>query len=91
MVDEKVELTGKPGSHPVGTGAGAAGGAATGAVVGAALGGPVGAVAGAAVGGVAGAAAGHKIGESVNPTPDGTLAPEPQEPSSRPGKSQLGL
>jgi phage tail tape-measure protein len=69
MLDEKRELTGNPGSHPVGTGLGAAGGAATGAVAGAALGGPVGAAVGAAVGGVAGAAAGHKAGEVVNPTP----------------------
>ena len=61
--------TGAPGTQPVATGVGTAGGAATGAVVGAALGGPVGAVAGAAVGGLAGAAAGHKAGEAVNPTP----------------------
>jgi phage tail tape-measure protein len=70
MAEERIELTGKPGSHPIATGAGAAGGAAGGAVVGAALGGPVGAVAGAAVGGLAGAAAGHKLGEAVNPSPE---------------------
>lgn len=87
MVEENIELTPKPGSHPIGTGMGAAGGAAGGAVVGAALGGPVGAIAGAAVGGVAGAAAGHKAAEAINPTPvSGT------EDSTVPGRrSQLGL
>ena len=59
MVDDTT-LTQKPGSHPLGTGAGAAGGAATGAVLGAVVAGPIGAAVGAAVGGVAGAAAGHK-------------------------------
>lgn len=61
-------ITGEAGSHPVGTGVGAAGGAVTGAAVGAAVGGPVGAVVGGAIGAVAGGAAGHAVGESVNPT-----------------------
>ncbi|HXU45761.1 MAG TPA: hypothetical protein VN783_09555 [Thermoanaerobaculia bacterium] len=61
-------LTGEPGSHPVGTGVGAAGGGAAGVVVGAAVGGPVGAVVGGAVGAVAGAAAGHGAAEALDPT-----------------------
>jgi hypothetical protein len=61
-------ITKEPGSHPVGTGVGSAGGAATGVVVGAALGGPVGAVVGGAIGAVVGGAAGHAAGEAVNPT-----------------------
>ena len=39
-------ISGAPGAHPVGVGAGAAGGGATGAAVGGAVGGPVGAVVG---------------------------------------------
>ena len=61
-------ITGEPGSHPVGTGVGAAGGAVAGATVGAAVGGPVGAVVGGAIGAVAGGAAGHGAAEVVNPT-----------------------
>lgn len=61
-------LTGEPGSHPVGTGIGAAGGAAAGAAVGAAVGGPVGAVVGGAVGAIAGGASGHAAGEALDPT-----------------------
>lgn len=61
-------ITGEHGSHPVGTGVGAAGGAVTGMAVGAAVGGPVGAVVGGAIGAVAGGAAGHAVGESINPT-----------------------
>lgn len=61
-------LTGEPGSHPVGTGVGAAGGGLTGAAVGAAVGGPLGAAVGAVVGGVAGAYSGHGVAEAVNPT-----------------------
>src|SRR5829696_9807850 len=60
-------ITGEPGAHPIGTGAGAAGGAAAGATVGA-IGGPVGAVVGGAVGAVAGGLAGKGAAESVNPT-----------------------
>lgn len=65
-------ITGEPGSHPVGTGVGAAGGAVTGAAVGAVAGGPIGAVVGGAIGAVAGGAAGHAVGESVNPTVEDT-------------------
>jgi len=61
-------LTGEPGSHPVGTGVGAAGGAAAGAAIGAAAGGPAGALVGGAIGAVAGGAAGHSAAEAVNPT-----------------------
>ena len=61
-------ITNAPGSHPVGTGLGAAGGGATGAAIGAAVGGPVGLVAGAAIGGIAGGLAGKGAGEMVNPT-----------------------
>jgi hypothetical protein len=60
-------ITGAPGAHPLGVGAGAAGGAATGATVGA-IGGPVGSAVGAAVGGVAGGLAGKAAAEKVNPT-----------------------
>jgi phage tail tape-measure protein len=61
-------ITGEPGSHPVGTGLGAAGAGATGAAMGGALGGPVGAVIGAAVGAVAGGYAGKGVAESIDPT-----------------------
>ena len=60
-------LSGAPGAHPVGVGAGAATGAAAGAAVGA-VGGPIGAVVGTVVGGVAGGLAGKGVAESVNPT-----------------------
>ena len=61
-------LTGEPGSHPIGTGVGAAGGGLTGAAIGAAVGGPLGAAVGAVVGGVAGAYGGKGVAEAVNPT-----------------------
>jgi uncharacterized protein YcfJ len=61
-------ITGEPGSHPVGSGAGAAGGAVAGGAIGAAVGGPAGAVAGAIIGGVAGAYGGRGVAEAVNPT-----------------------
>ena len=61
-------ITGEPGAHPVGTGAGAAGGGATGAAIGAVVGGPVGAVVGGAIGAVAGGLAGKGAAEAVNPT-----------------------
>lgn len=60
-------ITGAPGSHPIGTGLGAAGGAAAGATIGAAAG-PVGAVVGGAIGAVAGGLAGKGAAEAVNPT-----------------------
>jgi hypothetical protein len=61
-------ITGEPGSHPIGTGAGSVAGAAGGAAIGAVVGGPIGAVLGGVVGAVAGGAAGHSAGEAVNPT-----------------------
>lgn len=61
-------ITGAPGAHPIGTGAGAAGGGMTGAAIGGAVGGPVGAVVGGAVGAVAGGLAGKGAAEAVNPT-----------------------
>ncbi len=61
-------ITGTPGAHPLGTGAGAASGGVAGAAVGLALGGPIGSVIGAAVGAVAGGLAGSGAAESVNPT-----------------------
>jgi hypothetical protein len=72
-------ITGAPGSHPVGTGVGAAGvGAAgtwAGAAIGGAVGGPVGAVVGGVAGAVAGAvgggAAGKAVAENVDPTVEG--------------------
>jgi hypothetical protein len=61
-------ITGTPGAHPLGTGAGAASGGVAGAAVGMAVGGPVGSVIGAAVGAVAGGLAGKSAAEAVNPT-----------------------
>ena len=61
-------LTGAPGAHPLGTGAGAASGGVAGAAVGMAVSGPVGSVIGAAVGAVAGGLAGKSAAEAVNPT-----------------------
>ena len=60
-------ITGTPGAHPVGVGAGAAAGAATGAAVGS-VGGPIGTAVGTVVGGVAGGLAGKGVAEKVNPT-----------------------
>jgi hypothetical protein len=61
-------ISGTPGAHPLGTGAGAASGGAAGAAVGMAVGGPVGSVVGAAIGAVAGGLAGKGVAEAVNPT-----------------------
>jgi len=61
-------LTGTPGAHPLGTGAGAASGGVAGAAVGLAMAGPVGAVIGATVGAMAGGLAGSSAAEAVNPT-----------------------
>ena len=60
-------ISGKPGSHPIGTGVGATGGAVAGASIGAA-GGPVGMAVGGAIGAVVGGLAGHAVGEVVDPT-----------------------
>jgi hypothetical protein len=61
-------ITKEPGAHPVGTGAGAAGGAAAGAAIGTAVGGPVGTLVGGAAGAIAGGLAGKGAAEAVNPT-----------------------
>ena len=61
-------LTGAPGAHPLGTGAGAASGGVAGAAIGMAVGGPIGSAIGAAVGAVAGGLAGKSAAETVNPT-----------------------
>jgi hypothetical protein len=61
-------ITGEPGSHPIGTGAGAIlGGALTGAAAGT-VAGPIGTVVGTIAGGVAGAYAGKAIAENIDPT-----------------------
>ena len=57
----------EPGSHPVATGLGAAGGGLAGAAAGAVLG-PVGALVGAAVGAVMGGLSGKGLGELIDPT-----------------------
>ncbi len=82
-------LSGTPGAHPLGTGAGAASGGIAGAVVGTALAGPVGAVIGAAVGAVSGGLAGKSAAESVNPTEDEIFWKESyvKEPYYVPGRS----
>jgi hypothetical protein len=68
-VDENRDpISGAPGAHPIGTGAGAAGGAAAGAAIGTAIGGPVGFAVGGAVGAVAGGLAGKGVAEAVDPT-----------------------
>lgn len=60
-------ITGKPGSHPVGTGVGGIGGAAVGAAIGSAFG-PIGTLVGGTIGTLAGAATGHSVAERVDPT-----------------------
>jgi phage tail tape-measure protein len=61
-------ITGTPGAHPLGVGAGAAGAGATGALIGGAVAGPIGATVGAVVGAVAGGLAGKGAAEAFNPT-----------------------
>ena len=60
-------ITGEPGAHPLGVGAGAASVGAAVAAIGA-VGGPVGVVAGAAIGAVAGGLAGKSVAERIDPT-----------------------
>jgi hypothetical protein len=60
-------ITGAPGAHPVGTGAGAASGGLAGAAIGM-VAGPGGALLGAVIGAVAGGLAGKEAAESLNPT-----------------------
>lgn len=81
-------LTGTPGAHPLGTGAGAASGGVAGAAVGMAVGGPVGSVIGAAIGAVAGGLSGKSAAEAVNPTAEEIYWKESyvQEPYYTPGK-----
>lgn len=60
-------ITGSPGSHPLGTGVGAASGALAGAAIGS-LFGPIGTLVGGAIGTIGGGAAGHTVAERVDPT-----------------------
>ena len=60
-------ITGAPGSHPVGTGVGAAGAGAAGAAIGS-IAGPIGTVVGAVIGAVAGGYAGKGAAEMIDPT-----------------------
>ncbi|HSR64056.1 MAG TPA: hypothetical protein VLM17_00405 [Xanthomonadaceae bacterium] len=64
-------ITGTPGSHPLGTGVGAAGGALAGAAIGS-LFGPIGTLVGGALGTIGGGAAGHTAAERVDPTGEAT-------------------
>lgn len=61
-------ISGEYGSHPVGTGVGAAGTGIAGAIIGGVIAGPLGAVIGAAVYGVVGGLAGKSFAEEINPT-----------------------
>jgi hypothetical protein len=62
-------ITGAPGSHPIGTGLGAAaGGIAAAAVAGTLAAGPVGTVVGTAIGAVVGGLGGKAIAEQYDPT-----------------------
>ncbi len=61
-------ITGTPGAHMLGTGAGAASGGIAGGAVGMVVAGPVGAVIGVAVGAVTGGLAGKTAAEVINPT-----------------------
>jgi len=61
-------ISGTPGAHPIGTGAGAAPGAVAGGIAGLVVGGPVGGAIGAVVGAVAGGMAGKSAAEAFNPT-----------------------
>jgi hypothetical protein len=61
-------ISGEPGSHPLGTGVGAASAGSIGTAVGAVVGGPVGAVVGAVIGSVIGGLAGKGTAERINPT-----------------------
>lgn len=60
-------ITGEPGSHPMGTGLGAAGAGAAGAAIGS-MAGPIGTAVGAVVGAVAGGLAGKAAAEAIDPT-----------------------
>lgn len=60
-------ITGEPGSHPLGTGLGAAGAGAAGAAIGA-MAGPLGAAVGAVAGAVAGGLFGSGVAEGYDPS-----------------------
>ena len=60
-------ISGKSGSHPVGTGVGATGGAVAGAAIGS-VAGPVGTVVGLATGAVVGGLTGKAVAEKLDPT-----------------------
>ena len=79
-------ITGEPGSHPIGTGVGAAGGAAAGAAIGTAVGGPVGTVVGGIIGAVTGGLAGKDVAENLDPT----LGGEPSEHKLATGTGAAG-
>ena len=82
-------ISGTPGAHPLGTGAGAAPGGVAGAIAGLAVGGPLGAAIGAVVGAVAGGLAGKSAAEAVNPTAEALFWKETylREPYFVPGKT----
>jgi hypothetical protein len=61
-------ITGEPGSHPVGTGLGAAGAGLTGAALGTVVAGPVGGAIGGLVGSILGALGGRALAENIDPT-----------------------
>lgn len=61
-------ISGTPGAHPLGTGAGALAGAASGAAIGTMVGGPVGMAVGGVAGAVVGGLTGKGVAEAVNPT-----------------------
>ncbi|MGB3310306.1 MAG: hypothetical protein WBG32_09265 [Nodosilinea sp.] len=61
-------MTGEPGSHPVGTGVGAAGAGVIGTAVGVVVGGPIGGAIGAVVGSAAGGLLGKSVAETFDPT-----------------------
>jgi uncharacterized protein YcfJ len=61
-------ITGEKGSHPIGTGLGAAATGAAAGAAGGAMAGPAGVAVGAVIGAVAGGLAGKEIAESINPT-----------------------
>jgi len=82
-------ITGTPGAHPLGTGAGAASGAVAGGAAGLAVGGPIGGMIGAAVGAVAGGLAGKSAAEAFNPTAEEIFWKETyvREPYYVPGRN----
>jgi hypothetical protein len=61
-------ISGAPGAHPIGTGAGAASGAAAGAAIGTVVGGPIGLAVGGVTGAIVGGLTGKGVAEAVNPT-----------------------